>query len=264
MTTSPVPSDENHPSRDAAYWAQPVSKLKVSDVPTGAVNLNVEGRQVVSPLQGFGPLWQKTFRVRLSGATATPAEVMQVWKENFPKFQPPENRFYPPMTGIQPGAVVFITGKVPPWPGGPAILPLASGVMILYADDESFTVMTPEGFPEAGWNTFSVYEEEGCCVAQVRILARANDPIYEVWFRFLGSSQQQDRTWSHVLTSLAAHFGVQGQVQMHKVCLDPRLQWSEVKNLWHNAGVRTTFYLVATPVRWARKLFARFPRSSQP
>ena len=264
MTTSPVPSGDNRPSRDAAHWAQPVSKLKVSDVPTGAVNLNVEGRQVVSPLQGFGPLWQKTLRVRLSGVTATPAEVMQVWKENFPKFQPPENRFYPPMTGIQPGAVVFINGRVPPWPDGPAILPIASGVMILYADDESFTVMTPEGFPEAGWNTFSVYEEDGRCVAQVQTLARANDPIYEVWFRFLGSSQQQDRTWSHVLTSLAAHFGVQGQVQIHKVCLDPRLQWSEVKNLWHNAGVRTTFYLVATPVRWARKLFARSPRSSQP
>jgi len=256
MTTSSTQPDEGKP-RDAAYWAQPVSKLKVSDVPAGAINLNVAGRQVVGPLQGFGPLWQKTFRVRLSGVTATPAEVMRVWKENFPKFQPPENRFYPPMTGIQPGAVVFINGKVPPWPGGPAILPIASGVMILYSDDESFTVMTPQGFPEAGWNTFSVYEEDGCPVAQVQTMARANDPIYEVWFRFLGSSKQQDRTWSHVLTSLAAHFGVQGQVQMHKVCLDPRLQWPEVKNLWYNAGARTVFYLLAAPLRWVGRLFRR-------
>jgi len=31
-------------------------------------------------------------------------------------------------------------------------MPVAAGVMILYADDLSFTVMTPEGFPEAGGN----------------------------------------------------------------------------------------------------------------
>jgi hypothetical protein len=32
--------------------------------------------------QGFGQLWQKTFRVRLSGASVTPAEVIRVWKEH--------------------------------------------------------------------------------------------------------------------------------------------------------------------------------------
>jgi hypothetical protein len=32
-------------SADAPHWAQPVARFKVSDVPTGAVNLNVDGRQ---------------------------------------------------------------------------------------------------------------------------------------------------------------------------------------------------------------------------
>jgi hypothetical protein len=256
MSTS-IPSGDPQRASETNHWAQPVTKLKVSDVPVGAININVNGREVVSPLQGFGPLWQKTFRVRLSGVTASAAEVTQVWKEIFPQFQPPENRFYPPLTGIQPGAIVFIDGKVAPWPGGPLILPMASGVMILYADDESFTVATPQGFPEAGWNTFSVYEEAGDLVAQVQTMARASDPIYEIWFRYLGSSGQQDKTWSHVLTSLAAHFGVQQPVEMRKVCLDPRLQWSEVKNLWSNAGARTVFYLLGTPVRWMGLKFKR-------
>ena len=255
--STPIPSRDQQPAPEADHWAQPVTKLKVSDVPAGATNINVNGRQVVSPLQGFGRLWRKTFRIRLSGVTASAAEITQVWKENFPKFQPPENRFYPPLTGIQPGAIVFIEGKVPPWPGGPAILPVASGVMILYADDESFTVMTPEGFPEAGWNTFSVYEEDGDLIAQVQTMARANDPIYEIWFRYLGSSGQQDKTWSHVLTSLAAYFGVQQQVEIRKVCLDPRLQWSEVKNLWDNAGARTVFYLLGAPLRWMGRKIKR-------
>jgi hypothetical protein len=43
------------------------------------VNLNVQGRREVGALQGFGKLWQKTYRVRLAG-------VVEAWKENFDKF----------------------------------------------------------------------------------------------------------------------------------------------------------------------------------
>jgi hypothetical protein len=77
MTASTAPHREGD-------WAKPVHKLTVSNVPDGAVNLNVAGRDVLSPLQGFGVLWQKTFRVRLSGIQQTSAEVMQIWKEHFP------------------------------------------------------------------------------------------------------------------------------------------------------------------------------------
>ncbi len=43
-----IPPSDNEP-QDAAYWAQ-VSLLQVTRVPTGALNLNVEGRHVVGPL----------------------------------------------------------------------------------------------------------------------------------------------------------------------------------------------------------------------
>jgi hypothetical protein len=237
-----------------AAWAPPVDRLKVSDVPAGAINLNVEGRQPVSPLQGFGQMWQKTFRVRLSGIAHTPAQVMQVWKENFPSFHPPENHFYPSMSGIKPGEVLLINARVPALPGTPPILPVAAGVMVLYADDVSFTVMTPEGFPEAGWNTFSVYDEEDGLVAQVQALVRANDPMYEIFNRYLGSSGQQDAIWTHVLTSLSAHFGVKGQVTLTKTLVDPNVQWAHAGNIWKNAGIRTVFYLLGTPFRWLRNL----------
>ena len=69
-----------------------------------------------------------------------------------------------------------------------------------------------------------------------------------------GSSDQQDKTWTHVLTSLAAHFGISGQVQSHRVCLDPQLQWSQAGNIWKNAGVRTVFYL---PVALVKKMLGR-------
>ena len=256
MSATPSQIENEHPSADAPHWAQPVSKFKVSDVPTGAVNLNVEGRQIVGPLQGFGQLWQKTYRVRLSGVNLSPVQVMDVWKAEFPTFQPSSSHFYPPMTGIEPGKVIFIELNLPVVEGL-NLIPVASGVMVLYADDESFTVTTPEGFPVSGWNTFSVYDEDGCVVAQIQSLDRAADPIYEFGTLVMGGARRQEENWMYVLTRLAERFSIKGQVQMHTQCLDPRRQWSEAKNVWKNAGVRTFFYKLAAPLRWIRNLFRR-------
>ena len=241
--------------RDAPYWARPVERLKVSDaVPAGAINLNVEGRAVSGALQGFGQLWQKTYRVRFAGLDITPEDVMASWKTNFPRFQPRGNNFWPTGSGIAPGEVLLIDTAVAPAPGLPGMIPMASGVMILYADDTSFTVMTPQGFPESGWNTFSAYTDaDGVTVAQVQSMARATDPVYEFWFQFMGSSAMQEQTWHHVLRQLAAHWGIDdAPVEMHKVCLDSRVQWKQAKNIWHNAGLRSTLYLAAAPARWLR------------
>ncbi len=99
----PVRADRKQNLADSPHWASPVSKLKVTDVPEGALNLNVEGRRVVGPLQGFGQLWQKTFRVRLSGVELSPAEVMKTCKEKVPFLMPPDSRFYPSVAGVAPG-----------------------------------------------------------------------------------------------------------------------------------------------------------------
>ncbi len=231
-----------HAHRDDEAWAQPVAHLKVGQLNGDALNLNVEGRQVVGPLQGFGQLWQKTYRVRLRGVQTTPAEVISVWKANFPKFQPPENRFYPSVAGVKPGEVVLINAQTP---GGL----VSTGVLVMYADDESFTLMTPQGHPESGWVTFSAYEQDGYTVAQVQSIARANDPFYELMFRVMGA-KEQERIWRHVVTSLAAYFGVTAQVEFTKACVDPKMQWRRTGNIWHNAAIRTTIHKVSAPARW--------------
>ena len=236
------------PSRDAVYWAQHVSTLKVTRVPTGALDLNVEGRRVVGPLQGFGQMWQKFYWTVLKGSAVTPAEVIQVWKEHFPQFWPKASHFYPSLSGVAPGEVALINSPIP----GGIPVPVSTGVFVLYADDTSFTFMTPQGHPIAGWITFSAYEEEGDTIAQIHILMRANDPIYEAGL-FLTGSRGEDGLWRHTLTSLATYFGVKAPVQMQKSCIDPRLQWSEARNVWQNAGVRTVLYEMLTPVRWVLK-----------
>jgi hypothetical protein len=229
--------------RDAAHWARYVEKLEVSDAPEGALNLNVEGRTAVSPLQGFGKMWQKTYKLRLEGAAVTPAEVIKVWKQDFPKFWGARgNRFYAPLGGLKPGEVVLINGPVP---GGARI---STGIMVLYADDESFTFMTPEGHPFSGWVTFSSYEEGRSTVAQAQVLIRANDPLYEIGMP-LGLHRVEDKTWQSTLENLAAHLGAKGKVETRVICVDPKRQWRHYKNIQHNAIIRSMLYAITIPLR---------------
>jgi hypothetical protein len=132
-------------------------------------------------------------------------------------------------------------------------MPISTGVMVLYSDDESFTLITPQGHPESGWNTFSVSSEDECVVCQIQSLARANDPIYEIGFRLAGTSLQEN-TWKYMLNTLANSLHINGLVQTSKTCVDPQLQWSEAKNIWQNAAIRTVFYtLFLLPFHWLLK-----------
>jgi hypothetical protein len=249
-------SEHEHPNKDAMeqaqrdHWARPVEHIETGEVPPGASAVNVDGREVVNPTHGFGQLWRRTYRIPLKGVQSTPAEVMKYWKDHFPEFQPEENRFLPTSDGVKPGELVFIDAKLINAPGLSNLTPMASGVMVIYADDESFTVMTPEGFPVSGFNTFSVYDEDGTLYAQVQGLERATDPIYEFGYRFMGGESKQDRTWTHVLKALAARYSIDGEVEHSKTCIDPGLQWQNIGNVWKNAFVRTTLYKASTPIRW--------------
>ena len=261
MTTAMPPSEREQPAppeqsagpRDAAYWSRPVDRLTVSEISAGAINLNVQGRRAVGPLQGFGSMWQKTYRVRLPGDAVTPTELIATWKARFPEFWPRGNRFYAPLSGIAPGEVALINLAMP---GG---LPLSTGVLVLYADEESFTLMTPQGHMFSGWITFSAYREAGeggGTVAQAQVLMRANDPLYELGLR-LGGHRQEDVFWARTLGALAASFGSREPVETQVVCVDRRLQWSQARNVWHNAAMRTAVYVMTLPLRRARTLIRR-------
>jgi hypothetical protein len=230
--------------RDTSAWAKTVSALHLTQVPDGALNLNVEGRRLVGPIQGFGQMWQRTYRIRLSGVR--PSDVVARLKTKLPNYQPPENRFYPSLAGVRPGEILLINATV-------SGMPVSTGVLVLYADDNSFTLMTPQGNPESGWNTFSAYEEHGATVAQIQSIARANDPIFEFGFRFMGGAKVQRRIWTHVLQALAADCGAMGEVEVTDTRVDPKLQWSHARNVWHNSIIRTTLYKITAPLRRIRR-----------
>lgn len=227
-------------------WARPVERLHVAGVPEEALNLNVEGRALTGPLRGFGQMWQKRYRVGL-GDAVQPRELIGVWKSRFSDFWPEGNRFYGPLTGIAPGEVAVLNLSMP------GRVPLSTGVMVIYADEESFTFMTPQGHMLAAWITFSAFEENGGTVAQAEALLRATDPLSEVGLRLFGH-KREDAFWQHTLRALAAHFGVQAEVSQEVTCVDPRLQWSQAGNIWHSAALRTPLY---APLHWLRRRAGR-------
>ena len=237
-------------ARDEASWAKSGSRLNVGDVPDGVINRNVDGRRVTSPIQGFGKMWQKTYQLRLPAERVSATELIATWKQRFPEFWPDGNSFYSPLTGIEPGEVALLNMTLP------GRMKLSTGVMVLYADEESFTLMTPQGHMFAGWITFSAVEHERETIAQAQVLMRASDPIYEVGLA-LGGHRQEDVFWQHTLTQLAAHFGQTGEVDTQVVCVDRRRQWSKWRNVWHSAAIRSTLYTLAAPARLVKRLVRR-------
>ena len=232
-------------------WAKPVDKLKVGEISKDAINLNVEGRYLAGPMQGFGQLWQKTYKVRLSGAdpVCTPEYVVKEWRAQFPRFWPKGNNLYMPLTGIQPGEVGVINLATL---GG---MKLSTGILVIFADDTSFAFMNPEGHMFAGMITFSAYQDEDVTVIQIQVLVRANDPLYELGCRLGVVHKIEDTFWLGTLSNLSKHFCVNAPqpVQTNSL-IDPRLQWKEWRNIWHNAGIRSGLYM---PVVMMKRLFGK-------
>jgi hypothetical protein len=232
-------------TRDDSNWARPVRNLEVSDR-DGAINANVRGRRLNAANGGFGRLFQKTFTVRI-GSDVPPQTVIATWKARFGDFWPKGQRMFLPASGIAPGEVGLINASIP---GTPM---MATGILVVYADDVSFSFMSPEGHPFAGPLTFSAHtNEDGRTVAQVQELTRASDPFWELAMMVpvLGDRMQND-IWRTTLANLALHFGsVDATVHSKIVIVDGRRQWRNAKNIWQNAAIRSG---LSAPLRLIRR-----------
>ncbi len=245
---------EQSKSRDEDRWAKPVSELHVEhELPEGAVSLNVEGRRVTGVSGGFGKMWQKTYEVDLVGTSATPEQVIKTWKEHFPEFWPKGNHFFGPLTGVKPGDVVPLQLKMP---GG---LKLRTGIVVVYADDESFSYIMPEGGMFGGMITFRAKKTGKTTVAEVQALVRASDPIYEMGMMF-GGHRAEDKQWVHVLRQLAKQFGVEGKPSVTRTLVDKKRQWSQFRNIRKSAVIKSGLYMAGTPFRAIAKPFRRKPK----
>ncbi len=243
-----APGDANAPApaplpRNAGSWAAKVDRLAVAG--GDSHRSNVAGRRLTGPVQGFGKMWQKTYWIEVS-PKISPQTVIAEWKEHFGQFWPAGNRFKGPLTSLSPGDVALLDVSV----GGG--VRLSTGVFVLYADEESFTLMTPQGHMFAGWITFSA-ERAGRAsapdasmgsptVVQIQVLMRANDPLYELAMS-LGGHRKEDRFWVQTMTALATYLGaLPTTVHSRTVCVDRRRQWGNFGHVRHNSMVRSMLH----------------------
>jgi hypothetical protein len=218
------PDNSQHEDPRDDNWASNRDHLEVGQVPAGASASRVQGRRLTGPQQGFGQMWQKTYRVAIPGKT--PQQVISTWKAEYGRFWPDNTRFYAPLTGIKPGEI----GLIKSTQGG---LPLSTGVLVLYSDDVSFSYMTPEGHPFAGFITFSADDQGGTTMAQAQLLIRSNDPLYEAGMILFGS-RAEDKMWQHTLQSLADYLGSSAPVETKIVRVDKKRQWKNFRNVRYN------------------------------
>jgi hypothetical protein len=232
-------------SRDEGRWAAKVDRLDAV-ARDGVRGTNVAGRRLTGPVQGFGKMWQKTYRLPV-GEQVTPEQAIATWKTHFPEFWPAGNRFAGALTGISPGDVALLDLAV----GGG--VKLSTGVFVLYADEESFTLMTPQGHMFAGWITFSAERDGAATEVQAQVLMRANDPLYELGM-MAGGHRKEDVFWAQTLTALGRYLDApEAEVQTRTACVDTKRQWRHAGNVWHNSMVRSVLQTIATPVTALRR-----------
>ena len=233
------------PRDDVASWAKKVERLEV-DHRDGVRGTNVAGRRLTGPVQGFGKMWQKTYRMD-AGSQIQPEAAIAVWRAHFPEFWPKGNRFAGALTGINPGDVALLDLSI----GGG--VKLSTGVFVLYADSESFTLMTPQGHMFAGWITFSAERAAENTIVQAQVLMRANDPLYEIAM-MLGGHRKEDKFWAATLTALGQRLGIQDpKVEARSTCVDSKRQWRHTGNVWHNSMVRSMLQTLAAPLTALRR-----------
>jgi anti-anti-sigma factor len=218
-------------------WAKSVDRLSLSAIPAGAMNINVHGRHTSSPVNGFGQLWEKRYRLRLHTTDLEPRQIISLWRAEFAAFWPKGNHlFTSEKASIAPGTTALLNLALP---GG---LVLATGLTVIHTDDTSFSFMTACGHIISGWITFSCFRKKDSTFIQVHPLFRASDPLMELGFR-LGAAAQEDRFWHETLGNLARRLGTHGDVAQQNALIDPDIQWHKFANLRYSAAIRSSLYM---------------------
>jgi Domain of unknown function (DUF1990) len=224
---------------DEGNWAANVNRLHVNGGRQDKA-FNVEGRRVAGPQQGFGRLYDRTFAIDL-GDAVTPEVLVRDWRAHFGNFWPKSATFYGSSMSIEAGDVAPLTASG-----------ITTGVLVIYADDTSFSYMTPEGHMFAGMITFSARHEDAGTVAEIRMLVRPADPLWVmVWPVGRG---MEGKFWKGTLKNLAATYGVTGVPASElTVCVDARTLWKNWRNVFRNGGLATARHAIARPFRRGQK-----------
>jgi uncharacterized protein (UPF0548 family) len=153
--------------------------------------------QVLPATQGAGPLLQRDYWAVFAGCGLRPSEVIAHVKSHFCELPPASLvRFLAP-AGISLNAELDIQ-----------IVPAQScRVRVMHDDEQSVTLGTLEGHPEAGRITFGAYRNpDGDVIFHIRSRARSASASKRLGFLAIGDAMQTN-TWTDFINNTAAAVG---------------------------------------------------------
>ncbi len=160
------------------------------------------------PADGAGKLLQRDYWAVIKNCEAGPRKVASLVRDQFWDFPPPELVKFTPVDGSAAPLAVGDEMDVEIRMAG------TFQVRVLHADDNSITLGTVKGHPEAGRITFGAYRNErNDVVFHIRSLARSGSQIQLLGFKALGEAMQTN-TWTDFINKVAvcAGNGVIGEI----------------------------------------------------
>jgi len=223
-------------------WAQSLPPVDLSAFPREVPRINVQGQPVCGPASGFGRLWHKVYGAGLPGMQIGPEAVVSEWRDHFGDFWPAGNRMHLGPAGVAPGAPGVITLTVPPG------MQLITGIQVAYSGPDSFVFLPVRGHMFCGLIVFGALMAGDGLEAQVQVLVRASDPLWETAM-ILGGFSQEDQSWFHTLSQLARHLGTATKPRLCASVVDEQRAWSESGGVIFNSAVWSGLYQAAGLLR---------------
>lgn len=156
--------------------------------------------RLTSAHEGAGPLLQRDYWAVIDGCQLSTRDIMRLVRERFPGFPPQDLvRFEPAEPGrpLEVGDELRVNIRMEG----------ETAVSVVHADENSMTLATLRGHPEAGRITFGAYRNEaGDVVFHIRSRARSSSPSRRAGFMAVGDPMQTN-TWTDFIDRLAHTVG---------------------------------------------------------
>ncbi|HEX6587978.1 MAG TPA: DUF1990 family protein [Longimicrobiales bacterium] len=158
-------------------------------------------REMQPATNGAGPLLQRDYWAVIAGSKLPPSGIIELLRERFPEFAPPELVKFSVADGCSAPIDVGDELDIEIRMAGEC------GVRVVHRDRNSLTLGTLEGHPEAGRITFGAYRNErGDVVFHIRSRARASGLTRYVEF-LAGGDPMQTNTWVDFINALSMTVG---------------------------------------------------------
>jgi hypothetical protein len=154
-------------------------------------------KEVQNAAQGAGPLLQRDYWAVIDDSKMTPAEIVELVRTHFSTFAP---------KGMAAFTVCGDTSELAVDREMDIEIPMAGAcrVRAVHMDDNSLTLRTLEGHPEAGRITFGAeYDHQGRVVFRIRSRARAGSVFHLLGYNLVGQTMQTS-VWLTFVERVAA------------------------------------------------------------